>query len=184
MNAILALTQYHTKNEEIGTQISSHEKDDFYKKAGKICFFFHVNDSQQFSKIKKWVTAEKADNDIFVTLFCDGYIPENLPKGFVVFTKRNFNFLGKKTKQLQHWIAAHQFDMLISFVLNPEKKEIEIIKSIHSKIKVGAGQSEQLSLYHINIDYFNPTDFENFYNWIIRYFLDLNIKILHNENES
>ncbi|MBN2639923.1 MAG: hypothetical protein JXR65_12645 [Bacteroidales bacterium] len=152
---------------------------DFFQKAGKLCFFFQVSDVRQQQRIKSWLS-EYSDNFNFsIVLLGVGFTPdlEGISKEFTVFSKKDFDFFGRKGKRMGEWVQHHYFDTFISFDRFLYKKGIEFVKSVNSKIKIGAGRPGQSWFYDLNIEYSKSMSYADFFTWAMKYFLELNIKL-------
>lgn len=169
----------HSSNHKENPLSSNTEStDDFYQKVESVCFFFEVRDERQLKKIKEWVEQEKKKFRLLKILVCSGFRPgpDQLPADTVVFSKRDFSILGRKKRRLQQWLKDNSFDLLVSFMPVLNKRSMLIVKGLNSNLKAGPGMFEEPTLYHLSLEYARPMEYTDFFEWIKKYYLQLNIK--------
>ncbi|MBN2616363.1 MAG: hypothetical protein JXR71_11785 [Bacteroidales bacterium] len=157
---------------------TTEDADAFYQKVENVCFFFEVKDEQQLKKIREWVEMEKKKFRLLKILICSRFRPnpDQLPEDAVVFSKKDFSIFGWKKPPLNLWLKDNSFDLLISFSPVLNKRSLQIVKEVHSNLKAGPGMLEDPTLYDLSIEYNRPMEYADFFEWIRKYYLQLNIK--------
>jgi len=160
--------------------VHEHEAQvESFPQFSRVCLFFETKSQEDYQKILSFVPVVKSDfYEVEVLVFYDGKIPEELPENdlLYLFGKKDFNLLKHKKASLRNWLAAHKFDVLISFVGDNRDKNERIIKDVRAKMKVGPHFSEPGKHFDISIG--KPgvkMNFEEFYMQVKHYISQLNI---------
>jgi hypothetical protein len=90
--------------------------------------------------------------------------------------------LGKKKERVRKWIKQHQFDILVGFNPGPKGKNRLLIKDINANVKMGPVLTKADDLYQVNIRYDDTMKIPDFFEWVKKYYIQLNFN--HNTNEN
>ena len=171
-----------SKNSDDASVLNMKDKEaqvEPYQKISRLCLFFEAKGQDDYQKILSFLSVIKSDvREVESFAFCREKVDETVPGSNLlhVFGKKDFNLFKHKKASLKNWLAAHEFDVLISFAGDNRDKNERIIKDVKAKMKVGPNFSGPGKHFDVSIG--KPgekMDFEEFYKQVRHYISELNI---------
>ena len=171
------------RSENASVTNQNHEDAQFepYQQVSRLCLFFEAKNIDNYQKILSFVSVVKGEiKKVDTLVFYRGKLPESVSdtESLHLVGKKDFNLFKQKSASLREWLKTHDFDMLISFAHENQKKNEGIIKDVKARIKVGPNFSEPGQYFDISIG--KPgeeEEFGEFYKQVKHYFSQLNIKL-------
>ena len=170
---------------EVVTKTEPQETDQFYNRISSLCVFFEVADKTELATIQNLIEKEhRLCKEFHALIFSKkkSLIPETEKTYYI--TNQDFTIWGKKKVRLQRWITQHHFDLFVGFVPAPKRKSRSLIRDIDAEVKMGPAHTKAGEIYQVNIHYDSALKVPNFFEWVKKYYIQLNFNNNTNRDES
>ncbi len=147
----------------------------------KIALLFCISNENALLDIQVLVDKARQDNE-YINVFV--YFQQNISdelkisQAMMLINKKDFNIFGRLKKKKVSQLSKNQYDLLISFGLQIDKKCAKTIKSFRAKIKAGMVGENSDDFFDISIgNKAKPIDFETYYSQLMFYLCQLKIDL-------
>ncbi len=159
-----------------GTNVDSY----FYGQVHRLGFLFCIK-SEEWTETEQFIRKVQQDFPPLEVLvyFTQGKTePKPAAPHLFVADKRDFNLFGKEKTELKQWLARHQFDLLVVFCKNEDKRCRKLGLSIKAKLRAGRTTHSAKPWTDLILGKADGAlDNEGFYKALKSYFKQLNIKL-------